>query len=72
MSMVSLKYLTVSVQKIINSLASGYRPYTRTNHTVAYCTISTLHIVHLWVSGVEHLKGAITYVNIRTITTIAF
>ena len=39
------------------ALVSGYRPYTRTNHTLtAYCTFSTLHLVHLWVSDVEHLK----------------
>ena len=25
-----------------------------------YCIFSTIHLVHLWVSEVEHLKGVIT------------
>ena len=40
--------------------ASGYRPYTPTNPIrVAYRTFSILHLVHLRVSDVEHLEGAI-------------
>ena len=42
----------------LRALCSGYRPYTRTNH-FAYCIFSTLHLLHLWVSDVEHLEGAI-------------
>ena len=42
------------------ALASAYRPYKRTNHTLT-CLLhnKTLQLVHLWVSDAEHLKGAI-------------
>ena len=42
------------------ALASGNHPYTRTNHALTCLLhISSQHLVHLWVSDVEHLKGAI-------------
>ena len=35
-------------------------------HLLVYCTFSTLHLVHLWVSDVEHMKGSISsYTRIK-------
>ena len=36
------------------------RTHRQTIHKLAYCIFSTLHLVHLWVSDVEHLTGAIS------------
>ena len=42
------------------ALASGYRSNIRANHTQ-----SCLHLVNLWVSDIEHLKGAISWYRLR-------
>ena len=41
------------------ALSSGDPSYTRTNHILT-CTFSTLHLMHLLVSDVVPLKGAIS------------